>query len=231
MASLLKLTDKIDSPLASRFVASRGYYSGDYSPRISYEATVIHSTGPGPLKRFAKGGFTSPLDAAVHIYRHIMRAGPHYVIDQRGNCVQMCPEKLAAWHVGSGGYKRYLRGNWAGKEHGWWFERFPTLKSPLELGGGNLWDGGSCNANVLGIEVIPASLDSSAPWSPKAWSTLTELLRDIRRRRQIPHSRTRTLCHADAHPLARTARGRPYDTTREQWTWDEFARRTGLGTR
>lgn len=229
MATILSLDPKIDSPLAVRFVASRGYYGGHYSERVAYDAIVIHSTGPGPLKRFAQGGHESPMEAAIHIYRRIMKAGPHYIIDQRGDCVQMAPEKLAAWHVGSAKWRKYLREDWAQPQHGWWRERFPNLKSPTELAGGHLWDGGSCNAHVVGIEVIPASLDPNAYWSEKAWSTLIALTRDIRRRRQIPLSPTRLLCHADASPLARTARGKPYDTTPNQWTWREYAKRSGLG--
>ena len=222
-----------DSRVADRAVSSRGYAGGHYAARqYPPAAVVVHTTGAGPVKRYvderqrARHGWESPFDAALWVYQSVIDAGPHYVLGQRGECVQVAPEGVCAWHVGSAESHPYTRApresTWAKSEATWWFERWGPRLNPCQLAGDALWFGGSCNANTLGIEVVPPGQATRGPWSTDAWRTLAILVEDICERHEIPVERDRILTHSDAHPRARTARGAPWDPPPAQWTWGRY---------
>jgi N-acetyl-anhydromuramyl-L-alanine amidase AmpD len=154
----------------------------------------------------------------VFIYSRIMFAGPHYVVGQDGKLVQVCPEKYITWHVGASGHGVYRRNEWTKKVQ-WWLSRWTQygVNSPLELASGKLWLGGSCNANTVGIEVVPPEHDVRAPWPDAAMQTVTGLIKDVAARYSIPVSPTHIMTHSDAHPLPRSANNNPWDTVAEQW--------------
>jgi hypothetical protein len=215
----------IESVEASEFVESLGSRTGTYKQRAKALAIVIHTTGSGPVVRWRKEQGkpgkeqATPFLTAVHrTYRAIMAAGPHYVVGQAGECVQVCAERLAAWHVGSDDSAAYVRPQWLEARYEWWAERWPELTSPTQLADGRLWAGGSCNINTIGIEVVPPAADVRASWSQACWTRLERLVRDIASRHGIPMRREYIVTHSDAHPVARTDnRGEPWDPGSGQW--------------
>ena len=216
---------RLQSAVASEFVKSLGFRQNKYGPRRSYSAVVIHTTGAGPIKRWQREKGTSraqptPFDTAVRrTYHQIMVYGPHYVVGQdTGQCIQVCPEQLAAWHVGSKYSKRYRSGDWMRQRYDWWSQRFDESTSPYDLADGMLWHSGSCNMNTIGIEVVPPTDDLRAPWSDTCKDRLTLLVSDICDRRGIPRDREHILSHSECNPMARTTdRGDPWDPCVEQW--------------
>lgn len=223
-----------ESRVATRMQIGLGAARGRYHDRGAFVGIVVHTTGAGVVGRWRREGErhneVTPFETALRVYQTIMPDGPHYVIGQAGECVQVCPEHLAAWHVGSSLAGAYRSMGWdAETRHRWWLRRWPDLCSPLDLAGGHLWDHGSCNDNVLGIEVVPPVDDPRGPWSESAWVTLGKLLRDVSERRLIPFAREYIVTHSDAHPLARTTpAGEPYDPGPRQWGgWDTVAQHLG----
>lgn len=205
---------------------------------------AIHAGIPGWTEE------TAAFEAALWIYVSSgMKAGPHYVVGQEpGLVAQVCPEDHCAWHVGGKGSRIYQRSNWPiDGPFLWWDARFEEL-SPRDLAGGHLWDPytapagfswgrqrarlrasyekGSCNANSIGIEVVPRVNDPRGPWTTAAWNNLTPLLLDITGRNAIPRHPSYIFTHSDAHPAARTTKsGLPWDTTPAQFVYDELALR------
>ena len=217
-----------DSPIAQRFEAGLGWRKGDLSPRSAdVVSVVVHTTGGGILSRFAregaKKGDASPFETAVRVYTKIMGASGHYVVGQRGECVQVVPESFAAWHVGGAKSAIYAHRMWATPGLEWWGKRWPGLTGPRALAGGNLWRGGSCNDGAIGIEVVPPIEGARHPWSPACWAALAALVRDIAARHHVPLQREYIPTHSDAHPIARSAKGAPWDVCVEQWTWERMA--------
>lgn len=231
----------IDSPVATEhrigLLVAQGKARKRTAPPV---AIVIHTTGGGPVKRVVSDTYAtwrarwpaaavSPFEAACWVFTAASPASGHYVVGQAGECVQVVPEDLIAWHVGAKDAERYslpLSG-WCAPDLRWWPERWPGLSSPVELAGGRLWRGGSCNGASIGIEVAPSVDDPTGPWSDACWRTLVALVSEICLRREIPCMRTHVVTHSDAHPYARTARGRPWDPSEAAWSWDEFAQRSG----
>jgi len=236
---------------ADLVLGSRGYRRGLYAPRGTAPAgIVIHTTGAGPTRRFEdererrRHGYRSPFDAALRIYAELMNAGPHYLVGQQGQVAQLAPESLCAWHVGGRKAQRYHRERWQTPHTRWWERRW-DLRSPRDLAGGRLWAPyvappslrvrwaawmarGSCNANTLGIEVVPSDEFASGPWSAACWDALTGLIFDLASRHAIPLEREHVLTHSDAHPLARSAHNAPWDTSAEQFVWDRFVGHAAL---
>lgn len=232
----------LDSRVASFYVESLGVKKGKYWGRNSFSAIVIHTTGHGPVTRHLDlpHKYITSLHAALYVYSSVMVEGPHYVIDQEGVVIQLCPEELAAWHVG-GSKGRHYSGAWKTNLYNWWEERWPGLESPKELADGQLWSPyppetrknklllkawwqsryGSINANTIGIEVIPPSSNPHQSWNESTMLSLGKLCQDIGRRRQIPLSRSRVVSHSDCDPLSRTThKGEPWDPWEDQWTYE-----------
>lgn len=181
-------------------------------------AIVVHTTGYGPIRRWAAAPdrYPGPYDAALHIYRKIMRAGPHFVIGQCGECVQTAPEDLAAWHIGSRGARAYRKA----PRTPWWAESWPEYETPRDLAGGRLWEGWSANTMTLGIEVVPPRDNVRGPWSLACMDALDSLIWSLSDDWKIPRARGHVITHADAHPHDRTRRGRPWDPS--PVAWDTF---------
>jgi hypothetical protein len=218
-----------DSPIAMRFAAGLGYRQGILHERsANVVSIVIHTTGSGILARFiregARHGDATPFETAARVYTTIMGASGHYVVGQLGECVQVVPERLSAWHVGAAGSQPYVlpQSRWMTVGLEWWGERWPELRSPQDLAGGLLWRGGSCNDGAVGIEVVPPIEGAKHPWSPECWRTLARLVLDIAERHSVPVDREYLVTHSDAHPLARSARGAPWDVCVEQWSYDRL---------
>ena len=51
---------------------------------------------------------------------------------------------------------------------------------------------------------------------------------DIRERRDIRLALETVVSHSDAHPLARSSRGQPWDPAPIQWSYERFAGHAGL---
>lgn len=223
-----------ESIVADEYIESYGSKKGKYGPRGGVNAIIVHTTGAGPVRRHKADPkkFPTPFDAAVWIYTKIYAPGPHYVVGQNGECVQVCKEELAAWHVGSSQAAQYKnpKGQWT-KTCKWWLDRWEPagFKSPLELpcwgpvpdnspaSVKRLARAGTVNAWTIGIEVVPP-LNTNDPWSASAQNTLWDLVDDIAARHSLPVDRTHVLTHSDAHPLHRTnGRGRPWDPPESQW--------------
>lgn len=219
----------MSAPLVIQEYQSLGLKRGKYKPRASYSAIVVHTTGAGLIRRWRKQGKrfneSSPFETAIRVYTRMMNAGPHYVVGQGGELAQVCPEYLAAWHVGSRNSGRYSGRVWGTQNTTWWRRRWPQFESPHELAGGKLWDGGSCNDNSIGIEVVPPAHDPKGAWSDECWETLLRLILDISDRKGIPVDRFHVISHSDAHPRARSSRGLPWDTPPRQWTPELFEKR------
>lgn len=195
--------------------------------RGTYSAIVVHTTGRG-VHRKAKRWGVSPFVATMRIFVRQTETSGHYVVDQLGRVGQVVPEEVAAWHVGGKGSRKYHRARWwEASSVVWWRVRWPQFTTPYELAGGKLWlpspttGKPSCNANTVGIEVIPP--EDNGAWSPECWAALGRLCRDIGRRRQIPLSLETVVGHADAHPFSRSARGKPWDPPPNQWSFSRFA--------
>lgn len=216
-------------------------------------AIIVHTTGGGPARRLTAPQFTAwrknvdfprdTFESAIRIYQSIMIECAHYVVGQEpGQIAQVAPESECAWHVGGkggGAYsKRFER--WRTADTGWWRDEFPELTSPRELAGGELWRpyghavglrvawnqfwaGGSVNANAVGVEVACPLAQPAGPWSDAAWSNLVALVFDIARRHSIPLDRHYIVSHSAAHPIARSANGKPWDPSARAWSWDRFA--------
>ena len=225
------MTDKPNSPVAGSFIAGLGYRNGVLDKRkLTPVAVVVHTTGGGILARFdregAKKGDASPLETAVRVYSKIMTSSGHYVIGQRGECVQMVPEMTVAQHVGSAKSRAYYlpREKWLSPELAWWAKRWPGMNSPLDLAGGNLWRNGSCNQSTIGIEVVPPLTGAREPWSVECWDTLARLALDICARHSIQADAEHVVTHSDAHPISRTAQGSAWDPSINQWGWELMRR-------
>lgn len=215
-----------------RYAPSLGVRLGVYRERqVIPQCVVIHTTGSGPAhrvnpdldrtRRFAEWrsqhpGNRTPVAAAEWVYRYAMTPGPHVLIGQDGSRVRLCPDRLVAWHVGSRGAERYRGTTWR-DECPWWVRRWSHLDSPRDLVGAQLWRAGSANALSLGIEVAPPAGSPTGPWSQAARDAVELSVREWCIAYSIPCTRHYILTHSDAHPLARTARGRPTDPGPEQW--------------
>lgn len=243
-----------DSGLVDIVRPGRGFSRGKLIPRGDRpSAVVIHTTGIGPVRRFrdkkqrARHGWKTSFDAANHIYARLMDPSAHYVVGQKGQVAQTVPESHCAWHVGGRKANLYWRANWAAKAVLWWRERFPLLDSPRDLAHGQLWAPyeeppgllkriryprswarGSANANTIGIEVVPPLYGATVRWSEACWDSLVALVLDICDRHGIEPSMVTVITHSDAHPLARSRRGEPWDVGPNQWSFEEFARRARL---
>lgn len=231
---------------------SLGYRRGVYERRTHSPVLIaVHTTGLGPhtrlsAPRFArwrrKTAISDPFAAALWAYAN-MKAGPHYVVGQQGELAQVCPEGLCAWHVAGRNGRAYDGVQWFGSSgrYQWWFDRHHGLTSPKDFASGRAWEpygtrtglrvrwaarGGSVNANSIGIEVVPPR--DNGPWSDSAWEALVSLTCEIALRRGIVVTPRTVLTHSDLDPLARTTpHGNPWDTVPVQFSWDEFARRSG----
>jgi hypothetical protein len=233
-----------DSYLVDWIAPSRGFRRGKfliYGTRKSYSAIIVHTTGVGVLKK-AKRWKIPPIAAAARIYGTQMDASGHYVIcGNTGELIQTCSEAQAAWHVGSRGSKPYSKPNWARstwakkvrkKNVEWWSQRFPMYQSPFELAGGKLWtprgNKMTCNANALGIEMVPNFEDPQGPWTNNAWDKLIQLVFDVSDRRSIPIGSDFILSHSEAHPLSRTRNNLPWDPSGSQYDYARFAEKAGI---
>lgn len=221
-----------DSPIAVGYSLALGLKQGKWSKRKrDVRGIVIHTTGRGPIARFeregARKGDATPFDTAVRIYSSIYDAGPHYVVGQEpGEVTQLCPEHVAAWHVGFGlgqaSARVYGWRNWHKLPScAWWRERWTHLDSPLDLVGADLWTDWSANHGTIGIEVVPP-IGPGAAWSQSTWASVLALALDISKRHGIPFEREYVISHSDAHPLARSSKGFPYDPPSALWTWDRM---------
>lgn len=200
--------------------------------RGSFSAVIVHTTGLGVVRKSERWG-VDPFAAAIRVYSTQMDAGGHYLVGQMGQVAQLVPESVVAWHVGASGSAAYQRAGWYdGSQYEWWRRRWPQYQSPMELAHGNLWARGpstgkpSCNANTVGIEVVPPP--DNGPWSLQCWTRLGALVMDICERRGITASLETVLTHSDAHPRKRTSRGRPWDPGPVQWSYQRFAAAVGL---
>ena len=223
------MTFEADTPLVTRVVESLGYRRDQYEERREYGAVTSHVCGAGILRRYDEGWRPSwagldesstLLDVAAAVYASIMDASGHYLVYET-DVVQLVPEGLAAWHVGSRDAEQYRRRDWmAPAYYGgekvdvmWWLDRHTGIRSPLELAGGRLWgEELSANRGSAGIEIVWPHDEARTPPSDTTMATWAALVRDICERREIPldlyHA---ALTHSDAHPAARSAGGEAWD--------------------
>lgn len=207
-------------------------------------AIVVHTTGSGPAARLRHPDYAgwrarnpraavSTFEAASWIYEHAMRFSPHFLVGQEGQVRQLVPaglrsgeQELIAEHVGAsraGVYARILRHQpededaTIGRDHRWWKEACPGLRSPVELAGGLLYRGRTVNANVFGVEVACPLEVPTGQWSERAYGALDELVDLLCETKGIPKDALHVITHSMADPLGRTAKGRPWDPSPEAW--------------
>ena len=212
---------------------NRGYLRAKYKTRGvgNVVAGIVHTTGAGIVKRWQrqgeKYGEPTPFETALRVYNKLMDAGPHFVVGQEGEIAQTCPIDFAAWHVGKLNSRPYWLKNVV-PDHQWWHDRWGhSYRSPAEMCGGLLWAGGECNPNVFGIEVVPDVDDPHGkkyPWSPAAYEAIAHVCFEMAKLcpNFVPGPQT-VIGHADAHPLSRTSRGKPWDPTPLQWSPERAA--------
>lgn len=191
---------------------------------------VVHTTGWGPVRRYlaAKRGYTegqlrsfgaavgSPFDHALWLYAFAMEEGPHFLVcGASGRAVQLLPTDLVAWGVGSANAHRYDQAGWyrGAVNCKWWLGWADEydITSPMDL---PVWAGGKCNPNVVNIEVVPPALSAAKvgePWSDRACQVVAEILGKVVNRYDIEVDERHILTHSQANPLARTAKGQPWD--------------------
>lgn len=210
------------------YIPSLGVKQGLYAKRKRAHAVVVHTTGVGILTKWKNSGKlhkeATPFETAIRVYTRQMTAGPHYIVcGDTGRAIQVCPLDLAAHHVGAAKSGPYWHPGWSkGTATAWWSKRWQGLSSPIDLAGGKLWDGKSCNKSTVGIEVVPALTRPRGAWSPATWATLRTLIDDKCAECAIPKEREFVVSHSDAHPLARSAKGLPWDPSPEQWDFGKL---------
>lgn len=191
------------------------------------ECIVIHTTGGGLAERVRNGKYRgwrqrnpgagdSTFAAGVWVYCHANDAAPHVLIGQGGELARLIDDELIAWHVGGADSKAYEK-PLTGAAYAWWRARWPDLASPRDLCGGRLWRAGTCNALSLGVEVACPLDNPRGPWSEAAWLRLARQVIEWSVRYGIPIDEKYVFTHSDAHPIARTEKGRPYDPGPGQW--------------
>lgn len=214
-----------DSDLTTRVADSLGHRRGQYGRRREYGCIVLHITGSGVLDRYDRGwrptwaGLTEDstlLEIAIAIYQGITQAAPHYLV-YGGEVVQLCPEGLAAWHVGAAASAQYDAPNWwadardregNGVDVQWWMAEWPDLHSPFDIAAGRLWGSErSANRGGCAVELLWPHNQRRDPPSDVTWETAQALIRDIAERRAVQD----LVSHSDAHPATRTANGRGWD--------------------
>ena len=178
---------------------------------------VIHTTGPGPWRRWKAAGTGEPFDQAVRVYTEIYRYCPHVVISgEDGRVIRVVPDSFAAMHVVSAGHHSYRSNPRA--VPAWWKNTFPGLKSPLDLAGGGLWSLRSVNTVSLAIEVSPPKGGAAAPWSDATYSSLASTVSCWANEYSIPVLQEYIITHSEAHPLSRTTKsGKPWDPSPAQF--------------
>jgi len=208
-----------------------GYRSGAWTTDANraIRAAVWHTTGAGILARFDRdpAKYGTPFGAALWVFRN-QKAGAHFVIGQgRGELVQIAPLEAIAWHVGKAQSWGYRGGKLSrSRRFDWWRERWcpQGLQGPHGLAGGRLWDGGQCNPNTVGIEIVPAL--GNGPWSDHAWESIRIVQRSLADR--VPLDPLYQIGHSDAHPHARTTKRAPgigWDPPPGAWDpWTHCAR-------
>lgn len=240
------MTFEADSPLVTRVVESLGYRRDQYEERREYGAVTSHVCGAGILRRYEEGWRPSwagldqdstLLDVAAAVYASIMDASGHYLVYET-DVVQLVPEGLAAWHVGSREAAQYQAEDWVRRarmdgEHvvvDWWPERHPDIRSPLELAGGRLWgEELSANRGSVGLEIVWPHDEARTPPSETTMATWARLVRDICERRGVPLDLWHAcITHSDAHPAARSTGGHPWDPPDDWWSPEWAAELLGI---
>ena len=208
-----------------------GWRKGYWKPRRREPVAVVwHTTGAGILRKYRRLrrrlGWASPFECALHQFTRNQKAGPHFVVGQRGEVEQIAPLDVVAWHVGRRkGWQYGVPGAgrwWGDPRFQWWRDRWDPLVSPTQLAGGKLWRAGRCNENTIGVEVVPPTEDPTGPWSREAWEAIADLARSLPVKIDPYHQ----ISHSDAHPIARTTRsGAPWDPSPRAWDpWVHCAR-------
>lgn len=200
-----------------------------HNPKRTYAGIIVHNTGLGVISRWKREQrHKTPFKTAMRIYCELITQGPHYVVGQRGECAQVLPEEYVAWHVGTGKERAFAYRRppqvWRGSEMQWWADRYPKLKSPLQMAGGSLWANGSVNVNTIGIEVVHPDGPAGTPWSLECNRRLARLINDIAERRGININPETVVSHSEVHPLTRTKYGRPWDAFDSQWNREVWRR-------
>ena len=173
---------------------------------------MLHTTGRGLLDQ-AKKAKRSPLATAIDIYTKRKGYGPHYVLDQDGDLIQIADERERMGHAGVTAAERelYLSGKWQEKVSKttalrwmeWWFVG-QQVKSPSHL-----YPSTSPNNDYVGIELIP---NSRAKFADRQYEVLRAFIQDFEQRYDLDLLSTafipnrHLLGHEDAEPLNRSDR-------------------------
>lgn len=170
---------------------------------------------------------------------------PNILIGVSGMAMELAPLNITTWHVPTlpsqyaernwpefadplnGGGKGWVRHGRDPKQvYDWWFERWPGIKSPLDL------ISRSVNANTVAVDFIPMPDGSGFTEAQmKTGAMVAQMLSD---KYGIPKDRKHHLGHEDIHPVRRgTIKqrggriiGQPWDPGKK-FDWDDFIRRMG----
>jgi len=206
---------------------------------------IIHHTGVGILGRFKRDrerlGWHDPLQAAVHVYQHIMKASGHYVVGHHGELAQFVPDDWSAWHAGYGNKRkrnrmlaaydrwRYDRKDsrdepvwfkWKKGRYEWWQDRWFSTKGYASPA---VWFPDlDVNRATLGIEMLAVPMASTA-YPDDQLLAVRHLVHGLCGKYDIPIDEDHILTHSDAVPKARTSkRGNPYDPPPKLYKFEEM---------
>ena len=172
---------------------------------------MVHTTGRGLLDS-AKKEKLSPLAMAIKLYTQRKGYGPHYVLDQDGDLIQIADERERMGHAGvtTAERKLYLSGAW---KKGLskvalirWTERW-ALDSDGYASPSLLYPSSSPNNDYIGVELIP---NAKATFSDRQYELLNAFVEDFEKRHAlqirlpgVELPTPRLLGHEDVEPLTR----------------------------
>ena len=159
------------------------------SPPTCY---VLHNTGSDKTKE------------AIDYYRTNKHGiTPHFAVAPDGEIYHLVDISRIAYHVAVSDEQRSAyAGDWAKSPPAWWRERWPTVRSPLDLATGL-----APNGTSIGVELI----GHGGKHTEAQYVTLVRLLLDLRRDGGPLISRETLLSHSDVNPLARSNSRGPTD--------------------
>lgn len=192
---------------------------------------VLHTTGWGLgheriWKKYKQGKITLQEFGEMYAsFQSRLQYNPHGTVTPTGELFQFAPFKYRTHHTGSGKRLAYANGSWLKKPTkpmGWWQDRFPTLKSPLDLPGWEPFRVGrkmrySINSRSIAFDLIPAG----GQYTDEQYDKLAEVVAYTLHELDIPADRFHVVDHSEIAPLDRTNTKGPWDFG-NNFDWNKF---------
>lgn len=153
---------------------------------------VLHNTGSSKAKE------------AINYYRTNQHGiTPHFAIVPDGEIYHLVDTDKVAYHVAvSAEQQRAYADGWIDGAPSWWRDRWPALRSPLDLATGR-----AANGSSIGVELV----GHGGKHTEAQYVSLARLLLELRNGGGPPLSRRTLLGHSDVNPLARSDSRGPTD--------------------